>query len=224
MQIWQKFKFGVFDVDSTIFDNLALSANVFFETVSEFKLPEEAREIYLETNGMNLDDQYKLVFDKYKVRYDDSVIKDLHDKFFDLRDNSDKWKKSPLFSGFKELLEKLRGNGVKNFVSSGSNTEDVASRLKNAGILQCFSLVLGAEKIPKGAGHIEKFAEYCKISPDEFSRQTFLLSDGAHDMALAKKSDIFAIGVTNTLDTEKLRSAGADMVIDDAGELINQEF
>jgi phosphoglycolate phosphatase-like HAD superfamily hydrolase len=126
MQLWEKFKFGIFDVDGTLFDNMALSAGAFCEILKIFNLPQnEVRKIYLETNGMNLNDQFKLVLDKYGTGYNESAIQSLHNDFFETRDNSPEWQNSFLFPGVKKLLEKLRANGVKNFVSSGSNTDEI---------------------------------------------------------------------------------------------------
>lgn len=84
-----------------------------------------------------------------------------------------------------------------------------------------FTYVLGAEKIPKGDKHIEEFAKYCKIDTDEFSDNTFLVSDGPNDMRLAKTSSIFAVGITNTVSAEELSSAGANIIIANFDELSN---
>ncbi len=225
MRIWQKFKFGIFDVDGTIFDNMALCADAFLEIVKKYNLPEkEVRKIYLETNGMNLNDQLKLVFRKCGVKYDSALIEKLNKSFFNLRDNSKEWQNAPLFPEIKILLAKLKQNGVKTFISSGSNTAEVEFRLKKSGILRYFALALGAEKIPKGVGHFEEFARYCGVSKKEFFKNAFLLSDGPNDMELAKKAGIFAVGITNTVNAEKLKSVGADIVISKAEELADIDF
>lgn len=225
MRIWQKFKFGIFDVDGTIFDNMALCVDAFWEIVKKYNLPEkEVRKIYLESNGMNLNDQFKLVFGKYGIRYDGALIEKLNKGFFYLRDNSKEWQNAPLFPEIKILLAKLKQNGVKNLISSGSNTAEVEFRLKKSGILRYFALVLGAEKIPKGLKHFDEFANYCGFPPKEFSKNSFLLSDGPNDMALAKQGGIFAIGITNTVNAEKLKSVGADIVISKAEELADIDF
>jgi len=102
MLIWQKFKFGVFDVDGTLFDNMTISADAFVLTVKYFKFPQkEIRKKYLETNGMNLNDQFKLVFNKYNAQYDDTLIQKLNKKFFAWRDNWKKWQNAPLFQMLK---------------------------------------------------------------------------------------------------------------------------
>ncbi len=225
MLIWQKFKFGIFDADGTLFDNMALCADAFWEIIKGRYLPEkEVKKIYLETNGMNLNDQFKLVFDKYGVNYNNALIKKLNKEFFDLRDNSKAWQNAPLFPGIKTLLKNLKQNGVKNFVSSGSNANEIIFRLKKAGIMKYFDLILGAEKIPKGKKHIGRFAEFCGLSPQKFAPKAFLASDGPNDMALAKSAGIFAIGITNTVSAAKLKSGGANAVILNISKLSNLEF
>lgn len=262
MLIWQKFNFGIFDADGTLFDNMPLCANAFLEIVKNFNFresPEKIRKIYLETNGMNLNDQFKLVFDKYSinphtnftkkasvsnriyptienniykdnskvgvgVNYNDALIEKLNKEFFALRDNSKAWQNAPLFPGIKTLLKNLKQNGIKNFVSSGSNTNEVIFRLKKAEILKYFDLILGAEKIPKGLKHIDLFANFCGIPPQKFASEAFLISDGPNDMALAKSTGIFAIGITNTVNAAKLKSGGADSVIKNIKQLLKLEF
>lgn len=225
MQLWQKFKFGIFDVDGTIFDNVRLMTDAFWEITGKFSLSEkEVRKIYVETNGMNLNDQFKLIFDKYGVKYDDSLIKNLNKKFFALRDNWEKWQNAPLFSGIESLLKTLRDNGVKNFVSSGSNTDEIIFRLKKAEIFNYFDLTLGAEKIPKGIEHFKEFAKFSGISAKEFAKNAFLLSDGPNDMALSQKTGIFAVGITNTVSAEKLKSSGADIIVKSTKKLISWKF
>lgn len=91
MRIWEKFKYAIFDVDGTIFDNMDFSADIFLLILKNFNLPkEEVKKIYLDTNGMNLNDQFKMIFNKYKINYSDSLITDLNKKFFEMRDNSKK--------------------------------------------------------------------------------------------------------------------------------------
>lgn len=224
-KLWQKFKYGVFDVDGTLFDNMPLCANAFVMAIKDFILPEkETRKIYLETNGMNLNDQFKLVFDKYGVKYNVALINKLNKDFFALRDNSPEWQNTPLFPGIKPLLKTLKENNVKLFISSGSNTREVTFRLKKAKILEYFDLVLGAEKIPKGLGHIDKIANFCGLAPQNFASNAFLVSDGPNDMALAKSAGIFAIGVTNTVSAVQLKSGRANTIISGFDELKSLKF
>ncbi len=219
MQLYQKFKYGIFDVDGTLLNNMDQSADAFFEIVKKYSLPESARQIYLETNGMNLNDQFKLVFDKYKIPYNDELIAKLNKDFFALRDNRKEWQNAPLFPGIKTLLKTLKENNVKLFISSGSNTGEIIFRLKKAEILEYFEIVLGGDKIPKGLGHIDKIAKICGLSLQNFASSAFLISDGPNDMTLAKKACIYAIGITNTISAAKLKSAGADAIISNIDDL-----
>lgn len=225
MKIWQKFKFGIIDVDGTIFDNMTLCADAFKEITKTFPLPgKEVRKIYIETNGMNLNDQFKLIFEKYKIKYDAALIDRLNKNFFTLRDNWEKWQNAPLFPGIESLFKTLRKNGVKLFISSGSNGDETTKRFKKAGILKYFDLILGGEKIPKGREHFNIFANFCGLNSQKFASQAFLISDGPNDMALSQKAGIFAIGITNTISAAKLKSAGANIVISGANKLEKMEF
>lgn len=225
MTIRKKFKFGIFDVDGTIFDNMPLCADAFLMTIKNFTLPQkETRKIYLETNGMNLNDQFKLVFEKYKILHNKTLITKLNKEFFALRDNRKAWQNAPLFPGFKSLFKKLKRKRITLFISSGSNTNEIISRLKKTKIFAFFDLVLGAEKIPKGAKHISRFANFCGLSRQKFASQTFFISDGPNDMKLAQSAGLFSIGITNTVIANRLKAAGANKVIKKADELLNIIF
>lgn len=225
MKIWQKFKFGIFDVDGTLFDNMSVSASAFLEILEDYDLPaDDARDIYLETNGMNLNDQIKLVFDKYKIEYDAVLLQNLNKNFFKLRDNSPKWNAAPLFPYASDFIKKLNAENVNLFISSGSNADEISIRLKKAKIDKYFDLVLGGEKIPKGPLHIAEFARKTGLTTQEFAASAFLTSDGPNDMNFAKKAGIFGIGITNTVSKEKLIEGGASAVIDDLNELIDLNF
>lgn len=227
MKLWQKFKFGIFDADGTLFDNMETSADAFLKVIKDFKLQgasDAVRKIYLETNGMNLNDQFKLFFDNNGVGYNNALIGNLNKEFFDLRDNWEKWQNAPLFPGTKSVLQNLKENGVKIFISSGSNTDEVIFRLKKTEIMEYFGLVLGGEKTPKGQKHIDLFAKFCGLSPKNFASQAFFTSDGPNDMTLAKNAGIFAIGISNTVNIEKLSSAGADLIVSNLNALAKLEF
>lgn len=225
MFIWQKFKYGIFDVDGTLFDNAEIMACAFLEIIAAYNLPKkEIRKIYLETNGMNLNDQFKLVFEMYKIEYDATLIEALNKKYFFLRDNWQKWQSAPLFSGTDRALKFLKNNGTKLFISTGSNTIDASFRLEKAGVSKYFSLVMGAEIIPKGPLHIVKFAQFLGISQKKFTKNAFFLSDGPNDIKLAKNAGIFAIGITNTANSKMLESAGANLVISNFTDLEKADF
>ena len=72
--------------------------------------------------------------------------------------------------------------------------------------------------------HFEEFAKCRGIPLKEFLKNSFLVSDGPNDMTLAQKAGIFAIGITNTVSADKLKSAGADLVVSDIGKLANLEL
>lgn len=227
MFIWQKFKFGIFDVDGTLFDNIGLCADAFFEITKEYNFreaPEKARKIYLETNGMNLNDQFRLFFDKNEIKHSDALISELNKKYFDLRDNWKEWQNAPLFPGTKSALETLHKNGIKLFISSGSNDDETSKRLQKAGILKYFELVLGGKNTPKGLEHIRLFANFCALTPQNFASEAFFLSDGPNDMALAKAANIFSIGIANTVSIDKLKTAGADLIIENFKKSVKIEI
>jgi len=132
--------------------------------------------------------------------------------------------KRAAFPDVEKLIKKLTAENIKLFISSGSNTDEVIFRLKKAEILKYFEIALGGDKIPKSQKHIDFFANFCGLAPQKFASQTFLVSDGPNDMALAQKAGIFTIGITNTVSAAELKLAGANIAISNFKKLSNLKF
>lgn len=131
--------------------------------------------------------------------------------FFDLSDLIDRGKVKS-YKGAREVLEQLVKKGMVLFASTVSRTQRTRERLRKLELLQFFSLVIGADIIPK-EDHILWFARFLGISPEEFSEKCFWVGDTPHDIILAKSLGIYPIGITNTLEAEILKEAGAKEVI-----------
>lgn len=137
--------------------------------------------------------------------------------FFNLFDFTDRGKVKA-FKGVREALEDLSRNVIL-LATTVSKTYRIEERLNKLELLQLFTLVLGADIIPK-LEHIPYFARYCGINLKKFTSQAFYVGDSTHDMILARGYDIYSIGITNTMDGETLKKAGAKEVIENWGELL----
>lgn len=141
-------------------------------------------------------------------------------EFFNIIDIDSKGLK--LFPGTREVLESLLAEGMELFATTVSKTKKTEERLKNAGILEFFTLVLGEDVLSKSE-HVPYFAQHLGSSLRDFAPQSFYLGDSVHDMRLAKLYGLYGIGITNTVDVETLLRAGARGVITEWQELLKQE-
>jgi phosphoglycolate phosphatase-like HAD superfamily hydrolase len=85
-------------------------------------------------------------------------------------------------------------------------------------------MIIGSDEYRKGDEHIELIRYQLSktehiMTKKELSERAILLGDGAADMRLAKRHDITAIGITNTINIVDLISAGAGKVISSFNEV-----
>jgi len=137
--------------------------------------------------------------------------------FFNLFDFTDRGKVKA-FKGAREALEDLSKNVIL-LATTVSKTYRIEERLNKLELLKLFTLVLGADIIPKSE-HIPCFARYCGINLKKFTSQAFYVGDSTYDMILARGYDIYSIGITNTIDGETLKKAGAKEVIENWQDLL----
>lgn len=216
----KKYKYGIFDVDGNLVDSMPIYTETFsgilFRTFGISV--EESNKYYLVSTGMPLDIQFKYMLEKN----DKSTgrIEEMVKEFFNIIN----WRDYSWYQGAKKLIRELHCRNFVLFVTTGSQTSVTEKKLEKAGLANYFKLVLGSSKILKGPEHIKKFAQSISLSVEEFSKQTFYCGDGPRDMEIAKMFGIYAVGVAQTVNKEKLFESGADEVVDRIGEVINIEI
>lgn len=219
----QKYKFGIFDVDGTLIDNMPASAKAFENTLilNGFNIPKgEAGKFHLETAGTQLNDQMRGVLQIYKIPFNEDAINKLNEDFFVCRENLKSWQDAKPFPETKNILASLHSDGIEIFLTSGSKIEGIQKSMEQFRLDEYIHFMMGGYKIPKGPEHIKRFATLAGLSVKEFSSQAFYCGDGARDMEIAKMFEIYAVGVAQTLSKEKLVEAGADVVVDKIGDVL----
>jgi len=210
-----EFKYGIFDLDGTIFDAMPAYAKIYSRILNDRFgiLPENSVGYYLESAGTPLNEQFRYMLEATNKPKD--KIPEMVKEFFDLVGKEN----FSLFDGAKKVLEDLHNKGVKLFVTTGSEDSLTAKRLDRAGISRYFSLVLGSSQKEKGPWHIERFARSIKVPIDEFSKLAFYIGDGPFDMHLAKMFGIYAIGIPTTVSKNLLLESGADEVVEKISDI-----
>jgi alpha,alpha-trehalose phosphorylase len=126
------------------------------------------------------------------------------------------------FAGSVDLVHKLRGDGLRTaVVSSSSNCDDV---LRAAGILDLFELTvdgndivrLGLRGKPAPDGFLEG-ARRLNVAP----QRAVVVEDALAGVAAGRAGGFgLVIGVARNGSRAALMSAGADIVVEDLGELV----
>lgn len=201
--MWQ---FGIIDVDGTLLKSKKVQRKI-ISLISRSRLNKP--ELLYMFSSCTLFSCFcrRLAFlkryEKWGLRLDRLI--------FDLFDLTDRGKVKS-YKGAREVLEQLVKKDMVLFASTVSRTQRTRERLRKLELLQFFSLVIGADIIPK-ADHIFWFTKFLGISPKKISKKFFWIGDTPHDIILAKSLGIYPIGITNTLEAEILKEAGAKEVI-----------
>ena len=216
-----KYNYGIFDVDGSLVDSMPVYTETFSGILFRgFGISvKESDEYYLNSAGTPLDVQFEHMLEKNDKPTEG--IEQMVKEFFNAVNQVDySW-----YQGAKELIRGLRCRNFTLFVTTGSQTSVTKKKLEKAGIANCFKLILGSSEISKGPRHIEEFAKSAALSIEEFSRQAFYCGDGIRDMEIAKEcGGIYAVGVAQTVNKEKLLEAGADVAVDKIGEVIELDI
>ena len=209
MSILSGKKFFISDVDGTIFDRMPLFTRVFAEVCKKRGVNQGgARRHYIQTAGDILSDQFKKCFSGEGVKYTLETIKECEGSFLaKVKDVP-----APLFPGARETLTRLHEEGIMLFATSGSN-EDELKTLFAFNLLPPFALILGSDRIPKGAEHIREFAKHVSLTVKKFAALAIMVGDGPTDMRIASEANILGVGVTTTTTAEALLEAGARQTI-----------
>ena len=126
--------------------------------------------------------------------------------------------KYSLYPKVEELLKSFKAKGYKVFITSGSTTGAMIKRIYELGILPNIDFLLGFDIYKKSQKHMEILAEKERISLEEFSRHAVYFGDGPGDMRIAKSSGLYSIGIAQTVSTDALKNAGADLVLIKIGD------
>lgn len=124
-----------------------------------------------------------------------------------------------LLNGVEYFLAKLYSMSFSLFITT-KKKDSVIKKFKQIWISDVFDLILGVNK----EDHIQAFAKSKELLFEEFSSKAFFCSNFLIDMNIAKKFNIYAIGVTGTFSKEEFIEAGADIVVTEIADIMNLDI
>ena len=216
----EKLKYIVTDLNGTLVDAMPIYTRIFCDILkrrADIDSPEVA-EYSVSATGTPWDEQFAHVLAEHQRS--SAEARGLMDEFCDMVGRE----KYVLYPGVEELLKKFKGRGYKIFITSGSGTGAMIKRIYELGIYSYIDFLLGYDVYKKSPKHIEMLAEVEGLSLQDFAKQAIYFGDGPGDMEIAKKCGLFAVGVAQTVDAERLKAAGADIVLGKIGEALDMDF
>lgn len=205
-----RIKGAIFDMDGTLVDSLGFWKDI-WEHFGEKYLgvknyagdPDVSRRIRTTT----VSEAAELVRERYGIRDPrEAIERDLIDLFADLYRT-----KAKLKPGARELLEKLRREGVKMCVASASNLALVNLSLDHCGIRSCFSRVISCDEVGYGKDHPDVFF-YARDYLGTPLAETWVFEDSAVALETAQKAGFPTVGVSDVHTPDQARVAAASTV------------
>lgn len=184
----RRYELVIFDWDGTIMDSTGLIASCIQATCREMGLavPDEAAAKWVIGLGIAQS------MERVAPGLDASRTREFADRYrghFLARDHE-----APLFGGIPELLEDLRGRGLRLAVATGKSRRGLGRALASSGLAPFFEATRCADEgFPKP--HPDMVLRILDETGVEASRAV-LVGDTTHDLELAANAGVDAVAVT----------------------------
>ena len=205
------YKYVLFDFDGTVYDTVegitksvqyALAKHGIEAELSELRcfagppLVDKFMEVYSVTEG-----QARQLVEDYRERYRPIGLLECQ-----------------LFEGMRELLVKLREQGIKTAITTMKPQEMAEMLLEREGMINLFDVIYGStlsQNLSK-----QKLVEMAMDTLGADRENTILVGDTKYDIHGAHQAGIVAVGVRYGYAAEnELEDAGADFIVDTMQEL-----
>lgn len=126
----------------------------------------------------------------------------------------------PIFPGMIDFIKKMANDFALGIVSMAKR-EEIEYVLEQAGLRECFSVIISAEDVTNCKPDAECYIKgFNALDSYRIKRQhlpmvhgeCLVIEDSPPGIVSAKTARLKALGVTNTVSAEELRAAGADAV------------
>ncbi len=214
----------IFDLDGTLIDSVDLFYSMFCQGLQEVELPPVPKEEVLESmgSGAKLHETWQAV----TLNMDESMMERKYARLLEVFE--DIWKERyenevKLFPGVKTLLNKLLKAGISLGVVTSSFYEGKMDLFTREGIcpLAVFQSIVTGHDTANNKPHPEP-VRLCLKQLGISDGPVFFVGDSPCDIKAGKKAGLLTAGVlTGTGTKSSLARAGADIVLDEAAELLD---
>lgn len=210
-----KYKYAIFDFDGTVADTgEGVIACVMYAMESfGIEIPSEEKLMkflgpplvvsFLEYTGGDMKKAEEMT-EKYRELYSDNAMYLVK-----------------LFDGMRELLRKLKNEGIKIGIASSKPQIYIDRLLGYLDISEYFDAVCGESTDDRGNGKKELILRACELLGVKDKKEAVMIGDRHYDIDGAKEAGTDSIGVTFGFGNEKeLKEAGATFIASAPEEII----
>lgn len=138
----------------------------------------------------------------------------------------------PLFENVENFVRKMSNDFALGIVSM-STRPDIEYVLERAGLTECFDVIVSAEDVSNCKPDPECYrigfrqldaARTLKGHLPMIHSECVVIEDSPPGVQAGRAADMPVLGVTNTVDAEKLRAAGANWIAKDLNDWFPESF
>ena len=208
----------IFDFDGTLGDTRRNIVITLQQTMNEMHLPIIDEDRCVATIGLTLKDSFKTLFPQLTDKEAETCT-DTYRRIFEVN----KKKMVPLlFPHVSETLAELKRLGITMTVASSRSSASLRDFMKEMGIEDCISYIVGADDVTKPKPDPEPVLKTL-MAMNIPASDTLVVGDMPVDILMGRNAGTLTCGVTyGNASRQQLEDAGADFIIDDMTELTRQ--
>ena len=208
----------MFDMDGVLFDSMPLHAEAWVKTFEQIGIPFTKRMVYLNegrTGAATIDEQFQLHFGRHSTTDEQQEIYRIKSGIFK------QLRKPDLIPGIVDVVRYLADNGIARTVVTGSGESSTLDRIEqNFQGLFSRELMVTALDVKQGKPFPEPYLmglQKLRLAPNE----ALVVENAPLGIQAGVAAGVFTIGVnTGILDKSDLEAAGANIVFDNMGQLL----
>ena len=208
----------MFDMDGVLFDSMPLHAEAWVQTFTQIGIPFTHRMVYLNegrTGASTIDEQFQLHFGRHSTIDEQQEIYRIKSGIFK------QMRKPELIPGIVEVVRYLADNNIARTVVTGSGESTTLDRVEqNFQGLFDRNLMVTALDVKQGKPYPEPYLmglQKLRLAPNE----AIVVENAPLGIQAGVAAGVFTVGVnTGILDKCDLENAGANLVFDNMGQLL----
>lgn len=209
----------IFDMDGLLLDSEEIALVAFNETLDYFGL-ESQTELFFKLIGTNALSCRKILREELRGKTDSDKFGKLWDKMY-----MEKTLEAPipLKKGVLELLDYINNIGLISAVATSTKTEEAIKKLKSAGILDYFKVVVGGERVKEGKPNPEIYllaAKELSVNP----KNCLGLEDSENGVKSAFSAGLTVIQIPDLVQpSDELKKLG-HIILESLDDVVNYQF
>ncbi len=215
----------IFDFDGVITDSEILHFRAFNAVLAPHGFELTKHEYYKDYLGMADKDCFKALIGEGRLRIKESQIPALIQQKTQVFEQLARTE-GRIIEGVRELLDLLAKAQVPIAICSGALRPEIELILEEAGLRDCFDIIVSAEEVhhgkPDPEGFLLALQKLNDVWPDPIAPECCIVVEDSHwGLKAAQTAGMRTVAVTNTYDAAQLRQADKivhrlnDLTLDD---------